>query len=630
MSSLFRCSAASFSQVEAHLADRLAEQMVIRTGRRPAQSEQRSWVRSLPVLVADLQDADRTGVELLVEYRLPLTSKRADVVLAGLGARTGKPAYLVVELKQWTFAERFEDSDTLVRVEGYGRPVLHPGEQVQDYCEYLQNFVAVLADDPDAVAGAAYLHNATDLGVADLLERPGNALSRLFTGQRRSEFRRYLASYFAPQSGADPADLLEGSRVAPSKQLMAVAAEEVQRRESFVLLDEQHDAFEYVRHVTASARRQDSKTAVIVSGGPGSGKSVIALSLMGHLARQGRTVVHATGSQSFTRTLRKVAAKGSPRVRKAFQYFNSFMEADPNDIDVLILDEAHRIRQTSANRFTKKSLRSGRAQIDELFSAARTPVFLLDENQVVRPGELGTVADISAAAAARGIDVLHVRLDDQFRCGGSLAYVQWVERLLGLAPGNPTRWQGDSDFAVFVAQSPEEMELWLESRREAGYSARMSAGYCWPWSDPNPDGTLVADVQIGNWARPWNLKGDRAIGGAPPSALWATDPAGFAQVGCVYTAQGFEYDYAGVIIGPDLVYRDGEWVVIRDANKDPAFRNRTSVPDCHFDRLVRNVYKVLLTRGMQGVAIYSSDRRTSIALNDLVAGSSRRDPVLAR
>jgi DUF2075 family protein len=124
-------------------------------------------------------------------------------------------------------------------------------------------------------------------------------------------------------------------------------------------------------------------------------------------------------------------------------------------------------------------------------------------------------------------------------------------------------------------------------------------------------------VQIGDWQRPWNLKGDRSIGGAPAAALWATDPAGFGQVGCVYTAQGFEYDYAGVVIGPDLVWRDNHWVSVRRANRDPDFRNSKRVSDAEFDRLVRNVYKVLLTRGMRGVVIHSTDEPTLRHLREL-------------
>ena len=621
---LYRQSVRGFSAVENHFADLIAEQMTIRTGRRPSASEYRSWERSIPALRADLMSAGLSDVEMLFEYQLPLTSKRADVVLAGKHPKTGRPSYLVVELKQWSHAERFEDSDTLVRIEQYGeRPITHPVLQVRDYCDYMLGFTAVLADEPLSLAGVAYLHNATDDGVADLFRLPGDRLGSVFTGQRRSEFQDFLRSRFAEgQSGAPYADALLSSRIAPSKQLLALAADEVQRREMFVLIDEQRDAYNFVLHAVDRARRANDKTTVIISGGPGSGKSVIALSLLGELSRQGRTVMHATGSRSFTQTLRKVAGARAPKVKKMFQYFNSFMAAEPNGLDVLILDEAHRIRETSVNRWTKAAYRSGRPQIDELIAAARVPVFLLDEFQVVRPGEQGTVADIEKDAQTRGIRVEKISLDAQFRCGGSEEYLHWVKRLLGLTPGGPLQWIGDPRFDVEVVDSPTEMEASLATKIVDGYSGRIAAGYCWPWSDPAPDGTLVRDVQVGSWSRPWNLRGERSVGGAPAAALWATDPAGFDQVGCVYTAQGFEYDYAGVIIGPDLVWRDGGWVMVRSANKDPDFRNRTTVDDSQADRLIRNVYKVLLTRGMRGVAIHSVDPKTNAQLGALVSHPS--------
>ena len=555
-----------------------------------------------------------------MEYQLPLTSKRADVVLAGQHPKTGGPSYVVIELKQWSAAALFEDNESLIRIEQYGnRPVTHPALQVRDYCDYMLGFTTVLADDPASLAGAAYLHNATDHGVADLFRLPGDLHGRIFTGQRRTEFQEFLTSRLAPGvSGAEYADRLLNSRIAPSRQLLAVAAEEVQQREMFVLLDEQRDAYQFVLHAVERARRSNTKTAVIVSGGPGSGKSVIALSLLGELSRQGRTVLHATGSRSFTHTLRKVAGKRAPKVQKLFQYFNSFMASEPNELDALILDEAHRIRETSVSRWTRAEHRTGRPQVDELLAAARVPVFLLDEFQVVRPGEQGTVEEIEKYAAAAGIEVEKIDLDAQFRCGGSEAFVTWTKRLLGLEPGGPAEWIGDPHFDVTIAADAYELEHHLSSRLADGYGARIAAGYCWPWSDPRDDGTLVRDVQVDGWSRPWNLKGDRSVGGAPAAALWATDPAGFDQVGCVYTAQGFEYDYAGVIIGPDLVWRDDRWVSVRSANKDPDFRNRTRVSDADFDRLVRNVYKVLLTRGMQGVQIFSTDEQTQTFLRRLV------------
>jgi len=276
----------------------------------------------------------------------------------------------------------------------------------------------------------------------------------------------------------------------------------------------------------------------------------------------------------------------------------------------VILDEAHRIREKSVNRYTPKVLReTARAQVEELLDVARVPVFLLDEYQVVRPGELGTVAEIKAHAAARGFQVRQVDLSAQYRAGGSAAYVAWVLHLLELREGGTGQWTNEDAFSVEVADSVEDLEARLVEKMDGGYSARMTAGYCWKWSEPGQD-ALVPDVQIGTWSRPWNSKATRRVGNAPPSALWATEDGGFGQVGCVYTAQGFEYDWNGVIFGPDLVVREGRWVSQRQFNKDPDFRNRNAVSDADFDRLVRHVYKVLLTRGMIGTVLYSTDEET--------------------
>ena len=620
---LLRQSAAGLAALSAggSVAEAMLERMLIQHGQRPSPAEARSWQRSLPLLANDLVQAGLGDVEVLVEYRLPLTSRRVDAILAGQHPRTGAASYVVVELKQWSGAELFEGDPDTVLVDGYGHhPRLHPLEQVRGYCDYLADYVTALRESPDAVTGVAYLHNATERGAAPLRQLAESQRARLFTGERRSEFLEFLRSRLAPSvAGTQYGDVLLSSAVAPSKQLLAVAAAEIRQREQFVLLDEQRLAFNLVLHAVETARAGDSKAVLIISGGPGTGKSVIALSLLGELARQGRSVLHATGSRSFTLTLRKVAGKGSPRARSLFKYFNQFSDADRNGLDVLILDEAHRIRETSAGRFTPARFRTGRSQVDELMAAARVPVFLLDENQVVKPGEMGTVREIEEHALGLGARVQRISLDSYFRCGGSEAYLEWVDRLLGLEPGGPLGWCGDPAFDVRIADSPYEMERILRERLEAGYGARMAAGYCWPWSDPRSDGTLVPDVVIGDWTRPWNVRGERAVGGSPPAALWATDPAGFGQVGCVYTAQGFEYDWNGVIIGPDLVWRDDRWVLIRSANKDPNFRSRATVSDPQFDRLIRNVYKVLLTRGMMGTLIYSADAETRAVLQSLTS-----------
>ena len=606
------------------LVEQLLEQMLYRTGRRAAPAEQTSWRRSLPLFAADLADAGLGDVEMLVEYHLPLTSERADVVLAGTHPQTGQASYVVVELKQWSAAYAFEGAPEILEVPGVpGGPRLHPVIQVRRYCEYLLGFARVLAERPDSVAGMAYLHNASDPAlVKDLLAVPVSTTGRLFTAADKGAMFDFLRTRLAPVPGREAADQLINSAVAPSKQLLKLAAAEIRDRSQFCLIGNQQLAVDLVLHAVEYARAGNTKRVIVVTGGPGSGKSVIALSLMGELARRGRTVIHATGSRSFTQTLRKVAAFRAPKVRTLFKYFNQFMAADPNGLDVLIMDEAHRIRKTSVDRYTRAAFRTDRLQIDELIAAARVPVFLLDEHQVVRPAEMGTLAQIEHHARHLGVDFQHIALGEQFRCGGSEEYVHWVVRLLGLAENDrPMEWSGDPQFHVRLADTPEEMEHYLVSQMQQGYSARMTAGYCWRWSDARQDGSLVPDVQIGTWSRPWNSKSDRRIGDAPPSALWATDEGGFGQVGCIYTAQGFEYDWNGVILGPDLVWRDGGFVTVRGSNKDPDFRNSTAVPDSRFDVLVRHVYKVLLTRGMVGTVIYSTDAETREALRSLIGAT---------
>jgi hypothetical protein len=597
------------------LARTLETQFSFTMGHRPSASEVRSWSASLPVLAADLCDAGLQKVEVLVEHRLPLSSKRVDAVLAGVHPITGRSSYVVVELKQWTHAAPVEGAEDLVRIEAYGdRPVLHPLEQVRRYVSFLEQFTRSLESEPDSVVGAAYLHNADERDLGWLRDVPETASARLFTKSRRGEWIDFLASRLAPSPGRLAADQLLSSRIAPSRQLLAVASAEIRSREQFVLLDEQQVAYSLVLRAVERARAGNGKSVVLVTGGPGSGKSVIALSLLGELSRRGYATVHATGSKAFTETLRRVAGKGSKQVQNLFLYFNSFMDASPNDLDVLISDEAHRIRSTSANRFTPARLRTDRAQIDELLDAARVPVFLLDEHQVVRPGELGSVDVVLAAARQRGLNVERVDLDAQFRSGGSRAYEHWVLRLLGLEPGGPVPWEGDDTFVLELADTPQSLEIALASRIDQGLTARMTAGFCWPWSKPK-SGTLVDDVVIGEWQRPWNNPDERRLGDIPARSLWASEPGGFGQVGCVYTAQGFEYDWNGVILGPDLVWRGDRFVSDVRASRDPAFRGQGAAG---FDAFARNIYKVLLTRGMQGTVVYSTDTETRDLLRRLV------------
>lgn len=610
------------------LGTELASQFEQTYGYRPGQRERKSWENSIPSVVGELVGAGLGDVQVLIELEAPLSNdKRIDIVLVGSHPDDSRRmSVVVVENKQWSRASPISDSELVTVPQTWQREHIHPANQAWSYRSILTAYVAVL--EQADVAALVNLHNADSRQIANIrpaamnLDREVVSNVPLFGKDERSGLRSFLRSKLGVADAAFHADQLLKSPRRPTTMLMSAVNTCVTRRSIFTLLDEQRLAYDHVLKAVRASKHSDDKEVVLVIGGPGTGKSVIALELLGELSRLRYDTAHATGSRSFTTTLRERLVD-DPDIKRTkryaqsvFRYFNSYRDASRNGLSVLIADEAHRIRKTSSDR----RRRSTKPQVDELIAAAQVPVFLLDDYQVVRKGEVGSVELIREAAKRLGHKApTEIRLRDQFRCGGCPEYLTWLEGMLGLPDATGQipkshRWNPVSKFSVHIADSPNEMEEELRSRQDGDSgTARIAAGYCWPWStELNADGTLKNDVSIGDWHRPWNSRSEKEINGVPPSNLWATDDAGFDQVGCIYTAQGFEYDHAGVIMGPDLVWREGGWQVDAKANED---RQARSAPD--FDRLVRNTYRVLASRGMKSVIFYTVDGQTKQHLLDL-------------
>jgi hypothetical protein len=365
------------------LVPRLTERFRVEFGRSPSRAEILSWERSIPPLLGQLIDAGLEQVEVLVEYQLPRYSGRADVVL--LGQRpNGAPSCVVVENKQWSSVGPVDIQHLLVAVPGVpGQDRLHPQAQVRGYVEHLEHFSSYFGEHPQSLAGCVYMHNAVsrsiwglrDPGLAELAAFP------IFAGDEMARFRAFLTARLAPAPGVQVADDFLQSKIAASRQLLRHAREAIAGNPQFTLLDEQQVAFEKVLRAVQSAKRADSKEAVIITGGPGTGKSVIAVALLGELAKHGYDVAHATGSRSFTRTLKKVVSGRFRGVADLFQTTNQFTVAERNGMDVLIVDEAHRIREVTSWPKMPRSKVSGVGQADELVRAARVPVFLIDDTR---------------------------------------------------------------------------------------------------------------------------------------------------------------------------------------------------------------------------------------------------------
>jgi DUF2075 family protein len=375
----------------------------------------------------------------------------------------------------------------------------------------------------------------------------------------------------------------------------------------YILLDEQQIVYDIVFSCAKSGFHDKRKTVIIIKGGPGTGKSVIAINLMADLLLQHYNAQYATGSRAFTETLKNIVKS---RGAAQFKYFNSYTEAQENEIDVLIADEAHRLRQTSFNRFTPKEKRSNTPQIEELIKASKVAVFFIDDDQIVRPGEIGSVKYIEEYAKLNNCKLFQYELEAQFRCNGSDAFVNWVNNTLGIKRTANVIWDQHEEFDLQIFDSPQKLEEAIREKVSKGNTGRMMAGFCWPWSNPDSEGNLRNDVQIGAYQRAWNAKPEARIlaAGIPKSNLWAYEPNGIEQIGCVYTAQGFEFDYAGIIVGKDLIYDFDrqQWVGNPAASADGTVKRAKG----NFTELVKNTYRVLLSRGMKGCYIYFLDKDT--------------------
>ena len=126
--------------------------------------------------------------------------------------------------------------------------------------------------------------------------------------------------------------------------------------------------------------------------------------------------------------------------------FTITRDTQTNSIDVLMCDEAHRIRETSNNRFTPTTNKSKRPQIEELLDAARTTVFFIDDQQVVRPGETGSTNYIKENALRLGCELSQFELEVQFRCAGSEGFVNWIDNTLAIRPTANVLWTGEEQF----------------------------------------------------------------------------------------------------------------------------------------------------------------------------------------
>ncbi|WP_199044560.1 DNA/RNA helicase domain-containing protein [Glycomyces salinus] len=577
----------------------------------PSETEITSWNQSLPALAEALDDFGLGHLVMFIELDMPPWPEQADVILAGPGHDNGRPVFTLVELKQWTDFEVLPSGRVMAGwKQGGPASKQHPWGQVTGHARYLAELYAVL--DHDSFSSAVFLHNATDDFMQRLRNFGDGRNSTMFGAGELADFAEFLKGRYSDGSSAGARRMLLNARVRQSEALLKRVAAEFDETadKRFVLIGEQQEAHELVAQKVKELEGSERKAAVIVHGRAGTGKTAIALKLAGEYFLQDEGVYYWTWHQAFREALKKNSGLSDGDAKQIFRSPREKKITNRNmrlSATVSICDEAHRLEErTSLRSHSRES-----DQIDDILWTSRVHVFFVDDDQQMKTTEIGTVDRLRSELEERHVSVDVIELETQFRSAGTREYIDWVRRMVGHEPKAPELWRQREDFKLWIAERPQEVERILRAVAGRGDRYRMTAGLCWKSTD---DG--FGFVEIGDWRKQWNL--EQASGDGPKSIEWGWKEGGWKQIGCVHTAQGLDWEWAGVIIGRDLVLRDTLATPLPENNTNvPTYANR---PDDRriSEKLIRNAYYVLMTRGMKGMVIYAEDNLLRAELRGLV------------
>jgi len=570
-------------------------------------------------------------MQVAIEYHVSAAGRsRIDVLLAGNDGERDNG--VVLELKAWSEADVSDVPELVWSPYGGGRLAQHPCLQASKYKGLILRFNADIRDNGIDIHSAAYLFNLTRRHPEPLEDPRYRHIideSRLFLADDADDLSRYIEKHVRHRSRHDVLFLLEKGRVIPAPALIERVARMLDGNAEFDLLDTQNEAFQVIRHAIAGVATAAKRQVFIVHGGPGTGKSVIAVRLVAEVLASQRLGFFIAPNKAFRDTLVEQLARGSREYREdgqaLFQSSWSFQAADfmkDRLHEVLVIDEAHRLKD-------KAYQYRGVSMVEDMVRGARISVFFLDETQRVQWNDSGGEDRIREVARKFKAHVHPpFTLTAQFRCGGSDGYLNWLDDVLQIRPtGNFDHWAEEQYvFRVF----DDAAELYRELRaRNADNKARLVAGYSWDWPTAGRQRRgHVKHVTVDGLSLPWNFSGEN----------WATAADGIDQVGCVHTCQGVEFDWLGVLIGPDLGFENGRvlgdpgkrastdsslkgWkTALREAKDDAAAREAVLAK---VQAIIKNTYKVLLSRGRKGCFVWCADSALRDYLRDRLQLAAR-------
>ena len=599
------------------IAAEIEENIYNKMHRRTAQNEFRSWENSLEYMYKVLNDTaipENSGVA--IEYNIPQTSKRVDFIISGYGEKQD-PNVVIIELKQWDKVEVVEGQDALVETYTGGamRKVVHPSYQAWSYAAMIYDYNQNVQMGNIVLHPCAYMHNYRKSNPEKLEQNQYKEYvedAPIFARGEVSKLREFIKQ--SVKVGDDKQLLydIDNGKIKPSKSLQNSIKSMIEGNQEFIMLDEQKVVYEEIIKTALKCMSDQKKRTVIVKGGPGTGKTVVAINLLAKLTNEGLFAQY-TSKNSAPRNVyeKKLTGHKKSSIKNMFKGAGSYIEAEPNIVDTIICDEGHRL--TAKTQLGPKI--AGENQIKEIINASLCSVFFIDESQRVTLSDIGTVSEIVKWADELDSEVQEMELVSQFRCDGSDGYLAWLDDVLEIRETANFDLK-DIDYDIRIMDSPNEVrDLIIECNKTRNQS-RILAGYCWAWLKEGQNNSDVHDIKIGDFEMSWNLGN---------TSTFAIDENSVNEVGCIHTSQGLEFDYAGVIIGDDMRYKNGHIVTdfTKRAKTDQSLKGIKKLykenPEFALkeaDEIIKNTYRTLMTRGMKGCYVYCTDKNLADHLRE--------------
>ena len=605
------------------IADNIDEAFYEHLGRHTSPNEVRSWQNSMQYMsrvVNTPELPDDAGVA--IEYQIPLTAKRVDFIVSGLNSQK-REQLVIIELKQWEDAEPTPKPGVVVTRFQHGKAeVAHPSYQAWSYAYMLQNYNMTIQDRGVDINPCAYLHNyAPDGMINGKLYEDYVTKAPVFLKNDAARLQDYLLRYVRYCSPEDIIWKIDKGKLRPSKQLADSLTSMLRGNDEFVMLDDQKVVYESAVYLAKKAQ-QGKKQVLIVEGGPGTGKSVLAINLLVNLTAEGIASQYVT-KNSAPRAVYSVKLSGSYKksyINNLFVGSGNFIDTMPNTMGALIVDEAHRLNMKSG-MFSNL----GENQIKEIINTARFSVFFVDDCQRIHMKDIGSVQSIRQYAEEMGADVHLEHLSSQFRCNGSDGFLSWLDNALQIREtANIRLTSEDYDFRIY--DSPTEMFEEIKRKNESNNKSRVVAGYCWDWNSKQNHAAYDIIIPQYNFRKQWNFNSNEP---------WLIGEKSIDQIGCIHTCQGLELDYVGVIVGLDLSYKNNR-VVTDGFKRSPndqslkGFKAMMSKKPTEAlqaaDAIIKNTYRTLMTRGMKGCYVYFSDKALADHFRELMAQKPEEAP----